>query len=64
MYLKCYNVTFKLRTVAAAEGKSTEAAVQDFKQDIQRLPEWYSQKEKLTDRAKKRVGKRVVQVSL
>ena len=31
---KCYDVAFKLRAVAAAEGKSTEATAQEFKVDI------------------------------
>ena len=35
MYRKCYNVTFKLRAIAAAEGKSKEATAQEFKVDAQ-----------------------------
>ena len=31
MSCKCYNIAFKLRTVAVAEGKSTEAAVLDVR---------------------------------
>ena len=31
---KCYDVTFKLRAVVAAEGKSTEAAAREFKLDV------------------------------
>ena len=33
-FRKCYDVVFKLRAVAAAEMKSTEATAQEFKLDI------------------------------
>ena len=48
MSCKCYNVTFKLRATAAAEGKSKAAAAREFKVDVQRTQDWCSQKEKLT----------------
>ena len=47
MFHKCYDVAFKVRAVAAAEGKSTEAAAREFKLDLRRIQEWCSQKKKL-----------------
>ena len=41
MSRNCYKVALNLKTVAAAEGKSIEAAVLD----LQTIPEWCSQKE-------------------
>ena len=43
---KCYDATFKLRVLAAVEGKSPEAAAREFKLDTQRIRKWCSQKEK------------------
>ena len=48
--VSCYDVAFKLRAVAAAEGKSKQAAAQEFKVDVhvQRIRKQCSQKKKLT----------------
>ena len=48
MSRKSYDVSFKLRAIAVAEGKSKEAASREFKVDPRRIREWCSQKEKLT----------------
>ena len=50
-----YDVAFKLKAIAAAEGGSKQAAARQFKVDAKRVREWCSQKEKLT--AMKKRGK-------
>ena len=47
-YGNCYDVSFKLRAVAIAEGKSTEDAAREFKLDLRRIREWCSPKKKMT----------------
>ena len=44
---RSYDVAFKLKAIAAAEGGSKQATARQFKIDAKRVREWCSQKEKL-----------------
>ena len=48
MARRSYDVAFKLKAIAAAEGGSKQVAARQFKIDAKRVREWCSQKEKLT----------------
>ena len=39
-----YDVAFKLKAIAAAEGGSKQAAARQFKVDAKRVREWYTNK--------------------